>query len=105
MLIAMLGTVLTVVEPEPPAVPLFRWGAFARALLEPFKSRDFSWVFWTRFAASAGRTESAACCSIPSSALVARTVSPNLGYTVLFVLAFIYLLLGTVFVRQIRGAR
>ena len=30
---------------------------------------------------------------------------PNLGYTVLFMLAFVYFLLGTVFVRQIKGAR
>ena len=30
---------------------------------------------------------------------------PNLGYTVLFVLAFVYFVLGTVFVRQIKGAR
>lgn len=54
MLIGMLGTVLTVVEPEPPAVPPFRWGAFVRGLLEPFKSRDFSWVFWTRFLVTLG---------------------------------------------------
>jgi hypothetical protein len=45
MIVAMLGTVLTVKEPEPPAVPPFRWGTFIRGLLEPFKSRDFSWVF------------------------------------------------------------
>jgi len=54
MVVGMLGTVLTMVEPEPPAVPPFRWGAFVRGLLEPFKSRDFSWVFWTRFLVTLG---------------------------------------------------
>jgi MFS family permease len=49
MLLGMLGTVLTVKEPEPPELPAFRWGAFLRGLIEPFRSRDFSWVFWTRF--------------------------------------------------------
>ncbi len=33
---------------------IFRWGAFVRGLLEPFKSRDFSWVFWTRFLVTLG---------------------------------------------------
>ncbi len=54
MLIGMLGTVLTVHEPEPPSVPPFRWGAFLRGLVEPFRSRDFSWVFWTRFLITLG---------------------------------------------------
>ncbi|GAB4209778.1 MAG: MFS transporter [Roseiflexaceae bacterium] len=47
--LGMVGTVLTVREPEPAPVEPFRWGAFLRGLLEPFRSRDFNWVFWTRF--------------------------------------------------------
>jgi MFS family permease len=49
LMLGMLGTVLTIDEPQPPDVLPFRWGAFLRGLLEPFRSRDFSWVFWTRF--------------------------------------------------------
>lgn len=49
LLLGMLGTVLTVHEPEPPYVPPFSWGSFLRGIFAPFKSRDFSWVFWTRF--------------------------------------------------------
>jgi hypothetical protein len=30
---------------------------------------------------------------------------PNLGYTVIFLVAVVYFFLGTVFVRQIKGAR
>lgn len=30
---------------------------------------------------------------------------PNLGYTVIFILAFVYFILGTVFVKQIKGVR
>jgi hypothetical protein len=30
---------------------------------------------------------------------------PNLGYTVIFMLAVVYFFLGTVFVRQIKGVR
>lgn len=47
--LSMIATVLTVHEPEPPEVPPFHWGTFMRGLIEPFRSRDFSWVFWTRF--------------------------------------------------------
>jgi len=54
MVAGMLGTVLTVREPEPPPVPPFRWGAFVRGLIEPFKSRDFAWVFWTRMLVTLG---------------------------------------------------
>jgi MFS family permease len=49
MSLGMLGTVLTVSEPTPPALPPFRWKVFARGLIEPFHSRDFMWVFLTRF--------------------------------------------------------
>jgi MFS family permease len=35
-------------------VPSFRWGAFLHGLFEPFRSRDFSWVFWTRFLVTLG---------------------------------------------------
>ena len=49
IVISTLVTVLTVKEPDPGDVPPFQWGAFLRGLLDPFKSRDFSWVFWTRF--------------------------------------------------------
>ncbi|HVY18727.1 MAG TPA: MFS transporter [Bauldia sp.] len=54
MVIGMLGTVLTVKEPDPPAVPLFRASEFVRGLLAPFKSRDFAWVFWTRLLMTLG---------------------------------------------------
>ena len=30
-------------------LPPFAWRPFLRSLLDPFKSRDFTWVFWTRF--------------------------------------------------------
>lgn len=50
MLLGMLGTVLTIREPvvtrRPPP---FRWRALAAGLIEPFRSRNFAWVFWTRF--------------------------------------------------------
>jgi MFS family permease len=49
LLAGMLGTVLTVREPPAPVVPPFRWGGFLRGLIEPFRSRDFTWVFLTRF--------------------------------------------------------
>lgn len=49
LLVSMLITVFTVHEPDPGAVPPFHWGGFLRGLIEPFRSRDFSWVFWTRF--------------------------------------------------------
>ena len=54
MVIGMLGTVLTIWEPEPPPVSSFRWGVFLRGLFEPFRSHDFSWVFWTRFLVTLG---------------------------------------------------
>jgi MFS family permease len=54
MLVGMLGTVLTVHEFDPPPLPPFRWGTFIRGLIEPFKSRDFTWVFWTRFLVTLG---------------------------------------------------
>lgn len=49
LLISMIVTVVTVKEPDPGELPPFQAGAFLRGLVEPFKSRDFSWVFWTRF--------------------------------------------------------
>lgn len=49
MLLGMAGTVLTTHEPEPPEVEPFRFTAFLHGILEPFKSADFAWVFWTRF--------------------------------------------------------
>lgn len=49
MLVAMLITVFFVHEPPaPPAAP-FQWGAALRGMLAPFRSRDFGWVFFTRF--------------------------------------------------------
>lgn len=54
MVLGMLGTILTVKEPEPPAVPPFNWGEFLRGLISPFKSRDFTWVFWTRLLVTLG---------------------------------------------------
>lgn len=49
MLLGMLGTVLTVREPAPPVVKPFAWGPFLHGIAEPFASRDFTWVFFTRF--------------------------------------------------------
>lgn len=49
MMFGMLGTVLTVKEPVPPTIQPFRWQTFLRGLIEPFRSRDFMWVFLTRF--------------------------------------------------------
>lgn len=49
LIIGMIGTVLTVHEPEPQPVPPFAWRPFLRGIFAPFKSHDFSWVFWTRF--------------------------------------------------------
>ena len=49
LVVGMIGTVLTVREPEPQPMPPFEWAVFWRGLLAPFKSHDFSWVFWTRF--------------------------------------------------------
>jgi MFS family permease len=49
MVIGMLGTVLTVNEPTPQSPLPFRWKDYARGLIEPFRSRDFMWVFLTRF--------------------------------------------------------
>lgn len=54
LVLGMVGTVLTVHEPEAPPAPPFQWGGFWRSLLEPFKSRDFNWVFWTRFLVTLG---------------------------------------------------
>lgn len=48
MLLGMLVTVLTISEPAPPAIPPFHWATFARGIVEPFRSRDFLWVFLTR---------------------------------------------------------
>ena len=52
--LSMLGTVLTVREPPPPPTPPFEWGRFLRGLREPFRSPNFSWVFWTRFLVTLG---------------------------------------------------
>jgi MFS family permease len=50
MLVGMLGTVLTIKEPPVTATsPPFRWGGLWRGMLSPFRSRNFAWVFWTRF--------------------------------------------------------
>lgn len=49
MLLGMAGTVLSVREPEPPEVEPFKFTTFFQGILDPFKSADFSWVFWTRF--------------------------------------------------------
>ncbi len=54
LILGMLGTVLTVKEPAPPPVAPFKAGEFARGMLEPFKSRDFAWVFWTRLLMTLG---------------------------------------------------
>ncbi|MHB9134550.1 MAG: MFS transporter [Armatimonadota bacterium] len=54
MLLGMGGTVLAIREPEPPGIAPFHWGAFCRGLIEPFHSRDFTWVFFTRMLVTLG---------------------------------------------------
>lgn len=50
MFLGMLGTVLSVREPEvTQKPPPFDLREFVRGIFDPFKYRDFSWVFWTRF--------------------------------------------------------
>lgn len=49
MVLGMLGTVLTTKEPPPPETPPFVWREFLGGMVAPFRSRDFFWVFWTRF--------------------------------------------------------
>lgn len=51
MLLGMVATVVSVKEPaiDAAALPPFRFGEFARSVFAPFKNRDFTWVFWTRF--------------------------------------------------------
>lgn len=49
LLLGMLITVFSVEEPEPPPLPPFAWRPFLRNIFTPFKSHDFTWVFWTRF--------------------------------------------------------
>jgi MFS family permease len=50
LVFGMLGTVLFVKEPEVKReIPPFDLGEFLRGLISPFRDRDFSWVFWTRF--------------------------------------------------------
>ena len=44
-------------------------------------------------------------CSTISKASVKAQSIPNLGYTVIFLVAVVYFALGTVFVKQIKGAR
>jgi MFS family permease len=46
----MVGTLLFMRDVSAPAsLPPLRIGKFFRAFFAPFKSRDFTWVFWTRF--------------------------------------------------------
>jgi MFS family permease len=52
--LGMLGTLLAFREPAPAPVAPFAWRAFFRGLVAPFSSRDFSWVFWTRFLVTLG---------------------------------------------------
>jgi len=49
MLLGMLGTVIFVHEPiRPTPPPPFSFRDFGRGLIEPFRARDFLWVFLTR---------------------------------------------------------
>lgn len=54
LFLSMLGTVLTVHEPEHEPTEPFHFKDFFRDLLSPFRSRDFTWVFWTRFLVALG---------------------------------------------------
>ena len=50
LVFGMLGTVLSVKEPQVARkLPPFQWGEFLRGLIEPLRDHDFRWVFWTRF--------------------------------------------------------
>ena len=48
MLLGMAGTVLLVQEPPAPKAKPFHLGEFTRGLIEPFRAKDFFWVFFTR---------------------------------------------------------
>jgi MFS family permease len=52
--LSMIGTALITREPTPPPSPPFDWGGFLRGLREPFRSSNFTWVFWTRFLMTLG---------------------------------------------------
>ncbi len=52
--VVTLICVTTVHEPVPPHVPPFHLGQFFSGLLSPFRSRDFTWVFLTRFLVGMG---------------------------------------------------
>ncbi len=55
LVVGMLGTLAALREPEPPAeVPPFDIGTVIAGIRAPFASRDFSWVFWTRFLVTLG---------------------------------------------------
>lgn len=50
IVLATLGTVLSVHEPKITQVPPpFQLGDFLRGLISPLRDHDFRWVFWTRF--------------------------------------------------------
>lgn len=52
--VVTLICVTTTHEPVPPRVPPFHLGHFFSGLLSPFQSRDFTWVFLTRFLVGMG---------------------------------------------------
>jgi MFS family permease len=54
MLLGMLVTVIGVKEPEVVTTRPFKWDEFWRGLYDPFKHRDFTWVFLTRMLVTMG---------------------------------------------------
>jgi len=54
MLLGMIVTLLGVKEPETVVTRSFDWDEFWRGLYDPFKHRDFTWVFLTRMLVTMG---------------------------------------------------
>lgn len=49
ILAGMLGTLAVMRDVSAPPLPPLQIGDVVRGFFAPFKSRDFAWVFWTRF--------------------------------------------------------
>ncbi len=49
ILAGMCGTLVFMRDVSAPPMPSLRLGDFVHGFFAPFKSQDFSWVFWTRF--------------------------------------------------------
>jgi MFS family permease len=54
MFMGLLVTLFGIQEPKVYSVRPFKWGEFWRGLYDPFKHRDFTWVFLTRLLVTMG---------------------------------------------------